>query len=495
MSFSPPPGRFISISTPPQEPNHSLQQPSSSVSTSIYSSNMQQRQTNHHLVDIETKLSKQDPRKAKLLKMVHAQTMRVNPPSLRDSINLDSFFMSVPKNGIPESGSLETAGMGGLDGFEDGGGGGEGSELSSTTFNYMMKEDSASAKATKPRIDLGPAKLMAQRNAQKISLVLELCEKVDCKKTHSFTGIRRPSQILDYTQSLSPHSDGSVNSGVIFGMKGSHDWISPDSAMMIEQPCPPTPSSRSSFLSDGRGNIASPVHTDPWPYGLRLPRRNPDSRRARHPQSWDHDFVYGHTLSPKRWKRTMKSLQEDGHNDFRELMKRFSSVLDKKGEPLLTSRRPSAQLIIGRDEQERLLQRVSSRRLSRSDLEHCPIVGVSIDIENLSHTAMLMEARIVQSYVTRKNVSRAHRGSNTFLPNVLNNPSLETNGNGGGLLRGSSGGQGSGGNFDNHPLHTPGSTVLGPETSANGPIFKSELTPISESASLNSRALSPSDAR
>lgn len=461
---------------------------------------MQQRQTNHHLVDIETKLSKQDPRKAKLLKMVHAQTMRVNPPSLRDSINLDSFFMSVPKNGISDGGSLETAGMGGLEGFEDGRGG-EGSELSSTTFNYMMKEDSLpSAKATKPRIDLGPAKLMAQRNAQKISLVLELCEKVDCKKSHSFTGIRRPSQILDYTQSLSPHSDGSVNSGVIFGMKGSHDWISPDSGMMMEQPCPPTPSSRSSFISDGRGNIASPVHTNPWPYGLRLPRRNPESRRARHPQSWDDDFVYGHTLSPKRWKRTMKSLQEDGHNDFRELMKRFSSVLDKKGEPMLTSRKPSAQLIIGRDEQERLLQRVSSRRLSHSDLERCPIVGVSIDIENLSHTAMLMEARIVQSYVTRKNVSRARRGSTTFLPNLLNNGSLETAGNVGGLLRGSSGGQGgSGGNFDNHPLHnntSGGSTVLGPETSAaNGPIFKSELTPISESASLNSRALSPSDAR
>ena len=450
-------------------------------------------------MDIETKLSKQDPRRTRILKMVHAQTMRVNPPSLRDSINLDSFFMSIPKNGMPAEGtSLETAGMGGLEGFEDGGGAGEGSELSSTTFNYMMKDESiTSAKATKPRIDLGPAKIMAQRNAQKISLVLELCEKVDCKKTHSFTGIRRPSQILDYnTQSLSPHSDGSVNSGVIFGMKGSHDWISPaESAMMVDQPCPPTPSSRSSFLSDGKGNIASPVHTDPWPYGLRLPRRNPESRRARHSQSWDHDFVYGHTLSPKRWKRTMKSLQEDGHNDFRDLMKRFSSVLDKKGEPMMTSRRPSAQLIIGRDEQERLLQRASSHRQSRDgeDGLRCPIVGVSIDIENLSHTAMTMEARIVQSYITRKNTSRARRGSSSFLPTVLNNGSFDTAGNGGGPLRGSSGGQGPG-NFDNHPLHTPGSTTLGPETSANGPIFKSELTPISESASLNSRALSPSDA-
>ena len=162
---------------------------------------------------------------------------------------------------------------------------------------------------------------------------------------------------------------------------------------------------------------------------------------------------------------------------------------------MITSRRPSAQLIIGRDEQERLLQRVSSRRLSGSDLEHCPIVGVSIDIENLSHTAMLMETRIVQSYIARKNISRARNGSSDFLPLVLNNASLETAGNGGGPLRGSSGGQGPAGSFDNHPLHTPGSTVLGPETSTNGPIFKSELTPISESASLNSRALSPSDAR
>jgi len=226
------------------------------------------KNTKHHLIAFETKLTKNDPKRSTLLRKCNAQTLRVNPPSLRDSINLDAFFAGAPKSsGLDDNGNrammpptedgpvtagAEGAAAGGArsndEGFEAAGGNGEGSELSSTTFNYMVKDDgSESRRRARPRVDLEPAKGMAKKNVDKISMVLQLCEKVDCKGSLAFTGIRRASVMLDPSRSpLHASASGeTVRSGVIFGMKGSHDWIDPAPSRAMPSPPdrPSTPSS------------------------------------------------------------------------------------------------------------------------------------------------------------------------------------------------------------------------------------------------------------
>jgi hypothetical protein len=363
--------------------------------------------------------------------------------------------------------------------------GGDGSELSSTTFNYMIKEESlGSGKPTKSRVDLlGPAKGMARKNVQKISMLLELCEKIDCKKSNAYSGIRRAPQSapVGNHSHRSPRSasDESVPSGAIFGMKGSHDWAFEGNT----QGRPSSASSESSFVVDTKGQISSPVHTDPWPYGLPLPRRNPLSRRAHHPSGWNEEFVSGRTLSPNRGTKQTPSTgtrkaATAGTADFRQLMKQFSEQ--------------NVPLSGVADEGEAARSRRSSLdSADTSGKSQCPIVGVLIDIEDLSRTAYMMESRIVRAYIAHKNAANATRRGSVMLP-PLQDPFQDAGWGRSGPHQSQSQSQLQSQSQSQSQLQTQPNGMVGPETSnvtGQGPIFKSDLTPIDETGSLNSRAL------